>query len=277
MNLSFIAKPEFFKPGKNEGVYPVRLSSRVRGREIASFLGAEYSENGKGKYDIRIYVKPESLKSIMDGDYIDILDRNRIIPELKTRPKIKVIAMSKVHYDYLKKKLKNKLFLIPHHHINFENKRRVKNKTIVGGIIGKPTPPDYSLFKRIKSHLAKVGIDFKECFHYRTRQDILDFHAQIDFQVVWFPDQTVEYDCFYRHPTKIANAASFGIPTIAQNILGYKEFEGNYIVAGSFKDIAREADKLKDVSLYNQLSERLIEKAKEYHISKIAKLYKQLK
>lgn len=280
MNISFIAKPVFFKPGSTGGVYPVRLSSRIRGEEIASFLGAEYSENGKCKYDIRIYVKPESLKSIRDGDYIDILDRVRIIPELKTRPKIKVIVMSKVHYDYFKKELENKIYYIPHHHINFENKRRVKNKSIVGGMVGKAGPLSYPSFNEIKKCLAKVGIEFKECFTYETRQDLLDFYNEIDFQVIWFfnlPGRNKDYDSFYRHPTKIANAASFGIPTIAQNIRGHQEFEEDYLVAESYEDIAKEAEKLKDDSLYNQLSERLIEKAKEYHISQIAKLYKQLK
>lgn len=277
MNISFIAKPDFFKPGKNGGVYPVRLSSRVRGREIADYLGAEYSENGKAKFDIRIYIKPKSLDLIQDGDYIDLLDRAYLNTQLKKRPKIKLIAMSKVHYDYLRKELDNKIFYIPHHHINFEDRKRVKNKSLVGGMIGKPTPPDYAILNRIKSQLSKIGVNFKECFHYRTRQDMLDFYAQIDFQVVWFPEQSVEYDCFYRHPTKIANAASFGIPTIAQNILGYQEFEGNYLVAKSFKEIAKKADKLKDDSYYNELSQRLIEKAKEYHISEIAKLYRKLK
>ena len=76
MNLLFIAKPVFFKNGGNGGVYPVRLSSRVRGKEIAEFLGAEYSENSNGKYDIRIFIKPESLGHIADGDYIDLLDRD---------------------------------------------------------------------------------------------------------------------------------------------------------------------------------------------------------
>ena len=280
MNISFIAKPVFFKPGAKGGVYPVRLSSRVRGREIAEFLGAEYSENGKGKCDIRIFVKPESLNHIMDGDYIDLLDRARLLPELRTRPKIKVVTMSKVHHDYLKKELKNELFYIPHPHINFENKKRVKNKSIVGGMIGKAGPLSYPSFNEIKKRLAEVGIEFKECFTYETRQDLLDFYNEIDFQVIWFfnlPGKDKGYDHFYRHPTKIANAAAFGIPTIAQNLLGHKEFEGDFLVAESYDDIVNAAVKLKDDKFYNELSERLIEKAKKYHISEIAKLYKELK
>ena len=280
MNISFIAKPVFFKPGSNGGVYPVRLSSRVRGEEIASCLGANYIENGKyNKNDICIYIKPGSLDFVRDNDYVDILDRIKIIPILKIRPKIKVIVYSKVYYDYLKKELQNEIFYIPHHHINFENKKRTKNKSLVGGMIGKSSVLSYPSFNEIKERLAKVGIEFKECFTYERRQDLLDFYNKIDFQVIWFfnlPGHE-DYDSFYRHPTKIANAASFGIPTIAQRILGHQEFEGNYIPVESYDDIVREAVKLKDDQYYNELSERLIEKAKEYHISKIAKLYEQLK
>lgn len=278
MNLSFIAKPEWSKIGENGKPYPVRLTSRVRGKEIAEFLGAEYSENGTSRNDIRIFLKPRSLDSIKDGDYIDLLDEIKIIDDLKKRPRVKVITMSKVQHDYLKKVLKNKLTLIPHHHINIENKTKSKkrSKTLVGGIIGKPVPIVYSFFSDIKQVLTKEGIELKGCFDYQTRQDIVDFHSQIDFQIIWFPDQAAEKDRFYRHPTKIINAASFGIPTIAQDILGHQEFDGDYIKAGSYEEIAQEAVKLKDNRLYKDLSERLIERAKEYHISQIAQLYQQL-
>src|SRR5438552_4092660 len=122
MGISFIAKPVFFKPGMNGGVYPVRLSSCIRGEEIATFLGAKYSEKGEyNKDSICIYLKPGSLDSIKDGAYVDILDGIKIIPELKTRPKIRVIVYSRVYHDYLKKELENELFYIPHHHINIEN------------------------------------------------------------------------------------------------------------------------------------------------------------
>ncbi len=278
MNLTIIAKPVFFKPGINGGVYPVRLSSRVRGEEIANFLGANYSYSKFNKDDICIYLKPRSLESVRDIDYVDILDGIKLIPMLKTRPKIKVIAYSKVYYDYLKKELQNEIFYIPHHHINLENKKRVKNKSIVGGMIGKATLLSYPVFNDIKKYLTEAGIEFRECFVYQTREEILDFYSQIDFQVIWFfnlPGHE-DYDYFYRHPTKIANAAAFGIPTIAQEILGHKEFEGKYLVAENYEEIVRQAEKLKDDKYYDQLSKQLIDEAKKYHISEIAKLYKNL-
>lgn len=278
MNLTIIAKPLFFKKGVNGGTYPVRLTSRVRGQEIAEFLGANYSESGEyRKGDICIYLKPRTLRSVKDNDYVDILDDERLIPKLKTRPKVKVIAMSKVEYDFLKKELENEIIYIPHHHINLENKKRVKNKTIVGGMIGKAAPQSYEIFNPIKKSLSDAGIEFKECFVYEKRQDILNFYDQIDFQVIWYWDMPADYDRFYRHPTKIINAASFGIPTITQKILGHQEFDGSYLPIKTHEDIVKAAVKLKNDEYYNKLSKRLIKKAKKYHISEIAKLYRKLK
>ena len=109
--------------------------------------------------------------------------------------------------------------------------------------------------------------------NYKTRQDIVDFYKTIDIQVIGY---FKHYDHAYRHPTKIINAASFGIPTIAAPILGYKEFEGHYIPAGNMESLLVAVDKLRDIKYYSQWSTKIIKEAEKYHISNIAKLYQQL-
>ena len=161
--------------------------------------------------------------------------------------------------------------------IDFENKTRVKNKKIVGGMVGKSTPTSYQIFNPIKDALTNVGIEIKDWFSHETKQDALNFYEKTDFQVIWYHDMPDDYSRFYRYPGKIINAGSFGIPTIAQDILGHQEMEGCYISAATHEDIVREALKLQDDDYYNKWSKKLIEKAKEYHISKIAKLYRKLK
>lgn len=262
----------------NGGAYPVRLSSRTRGEEIAEYLGATYTLDGA--YDnggVRIHLKPRTLRRVKDGDYVDIIDdAHNLIPRLKARPKVKVIAYNEPYYDFLKKELANEVILIPHPHINFENKKRVKNKKIIGGMIGKSAPISYEIFNPIKEALARAGIEFKDWFTHETRQDALSFYDQTDFQVIWYHDMPSDHNRFYRYPGKIINAASFGIPTIAQRILGHQEMEGYYIPAETYDDIVREALKLQDNKYYNKRSKNLIKKAKEYHISRIAEMYKQL-
>ena len=276
--ITFIAKPIFFKRDINGGFYPARLSSRTRGEEIADYLGGYYTIDGT--YDqggVRIHLKPHTLRRVKDGDFVDILDdAHNLIPRLKARPKIKVIAYSQPYYDFLKQELANQVVLIPHPHINFENDTRTKSKTIVGGMTGKATHASYEIFNPIKQALAKVGIKFKDWFNHTTRQDALNFYDQIDFQVVWYHDTPDDYSRFYRYPGKIINAASYGIPTIAQPILGHQEMQGYYIPAETYEDIVREALKLQDEDYYHQWSKKLIRKAEEYHISQVAELYRKL-
>lgn len=278
--ITFIGRRVFFKQGINGGVYPFLLTSRVRGQEIAEYLGGYFTRDGISfdKGGVRIHLKPRVLGHVKDGEYIDVLDDiHSIIEELKKRPKIKIIAYNKPYYEFLKKTLENEVFFIPHQHINFENKKRVKNKPIIGGMTGKAIPPTYAIFNPIKEALSQAGIEFKEWFTYETRDDASKFYEQSDFQVVWYSGIPEDIGRYYKYPGKIINAASFGVPTIAQKIEGHQEMEGFYIPAQTYDDIVREAIKLQDEDYYEEWSKKLIKKAEEYHISEIAKLYTNLK
>jgi hypothetical protein len=259
---------------KTIGSYVVRVSSRIRGQEIAEYLGAKFNPQEREPGDLCIFIKPRSIDSLKDGDYVDILDGIEIIPKLKERLGIRVIAMSQIQYEYLKENLSNEIFLIPHHHINFERFRRTRNDILIGGMVGH-SGLAYNYYAEIKERLSKVGIDFISDFNSQTRQDMVDFFKKIDFLVIWNTD---EYkNCFYCHPTKLINVASFGIPTLTQPIAGYKEFDGFYIPITDMNSLAEEAEKLKDINYYNQWSDKVFKEAEKYHISHIAELYKQLK
>ena len=72
------------------------------------------------------------------------------------------------------------------------------------------------------------------------------------------------------------NAASFGIPTIANWKLGYKEFDGHYIPVKTMDSLVAEAEKMKDKNYYDEWSNKIIPETEKYHISKIAEIYRQL-
>jgi hypothetical protein len=272
--ISFFAKPAFLRVDKTTGPHIVRVSSRVRGQEIAEYLGAKFSPQEREPGDLCIFVKPRSLEGLKNGDYVDILDGIEIIPKLKERPNIKVISMSQIEYEYLIKELKNEIHLIHHHHINFEEFRRTRNENLVGGLIGH-SEVAYNYYAEFKERLSKVGIDFIADFNSQTREDMIKFFKKIDFMLVWnIPGYK---DCFYSHPTKLINAAAFGIPTLTQPMAGYKEFDGFYIPITDSDSVVKEAEKLKDINYYNQWSDKIFEEAKKYHISEIAKLYRALK
>lgn len=273
--ISINARPSYWDIGHTNEKYMHRLSARVRGEEIVEYIGGKFNAKDREKNDICIFVKPRNLTNIQDGDYVDVLDEIKLVPLLKMRPKIKVIAMSNVHFEHLKKELKNKIILIPHHHINFEREKRTRNKSLVGGMIGSPSKIIYVVVDKIREALAGVGIEFTICFNSRTRQEMVSYYKSIDFLVNWYLD-IYKRDSFYRHPTKILNAASFGIPTLAQPISGYREVEGFYIPIETVDDIVREAGKLKSLKYYTQWSRKVVKEAEKYHISNIAKLYQNL-
>lgn len=274
--MIFIAKPTFFKEGLNGKSYPVRLSTRPRAEEIARYLGGiSTQENTPG--ELRIHIKPMTLRRVKTGEYVDILDDRHLIERLKQRPDVRVIVYSQHYLDYLKGELTNELILIPHHHINIENKTRIKNEVLTAGVVGKPVPAAYSIIDPIAKVLDGVGIKLINNFDCITREDMLNFYNQIDFQVIWYPEPRHEFENYFRHSGKIVNAASFGIPTLAQDILGHRDMGDFYIPVRNYDDIVREALKLQDDNYYSEWSEKLINKAKEYHISEIAKLYKELK
>lgn len=273
--ISINARPTYWEKGYTKEKCLHRVSSRIRGEEVAEYLGVKFNAKIREKDDVCIFLKPRHLTNIKDGDCVDVLDDLDVIPLLKGRPKIKVIAMSAVHYNYLKKVLDNEIILIPHHHINFEREKRVRNKKLVGGFIGSPSKVAYDKYNGIKVALAKAGIDFTYCFHFQTREEMVDYYMSIDFLIIYNLNLD-DRNCFYRHPTKMINAASFGIPTLAQPIAGYSEFEGFYIPVESVDDIVQEVEKLKDMDYYTRWSDKLLKEAEKYHISNTAKLYQNL-
>jgi hypothetical protein len=270
--ISFFTKPYWisrivFETGQ-ELIIP--SSSFIRGEQIAKYLNAKYNPKDGYENDICIYIKPENLDDIKDGSYVDIIDGAFLIKQLKNRPGINIIVCSESSYNHLENILKNKLFLIPQHHCNFERLKGQKKEPIVVGTIGLPLPQ--IIENEIMERLADIGLKFINYSTYQSRQDIVDFYKTIDIQIAWAVENNP-----LKNPMKIINAASFGIPTIAHRQIGYKEFEDNYIPVETLDELIKEVKKLKDEkNLYNYWSTKIIGPAEKYHISKIAKMYGEL-
>ena len=243
--ISFFCKNTYFLGpiNKKESWRLQRVSSRVRGEEIAKYLGAKFNQE---RSDVNIYVKGCRKEEVEDGDYVDVLDDLWMMDWLMDKPKIKVIAMSLSHQDYLKSKLKNEIVYIPHHHVNFDRVKRTRKEITTCGYVGSPRKITVKGFKFI----------YMEAF--KTRQDIINFYKKIDIQVIGDVK-----DAPYYHPTKIINAMSFGIPTVSPKKMGYREVEGFY-----FQDL----EELRN----GWDADKLIQEAEKYHISNIAKKYRQL-
>ena len=275
MSISFFAKHTYLLDDPNEPgkVFWQRLTSRVRAEEIATYLGAKMNPTKGYENDVCIYVKWYRLDAVKDGAYIDVLDDRHAVERLKGRPGIKVIAMSKPHFEFLKTVLKNEIVYIPHHHINFDRVKRTRKRILNCGYIGSNPTHDVQLNKDIASRLKKIGLNFIPYYHFDTRQDIINYYRKVDIQVIGHFDRL---DNPFYHQTKIVNAMSFGIPTIASPRLGYTEVKDFFIPVNTMDELVKAATTLKDPKVYNQWPKKIIAESEKYHISEIAKLYRQL-
>lgn len=274
--ISIFTRPAFIgnrHPEHTSESTVLRVSSRIRGDEIATYLGAKLNPKEGFENDVCIHVKPKYLETVKDGHWIDYLDSQNLIHFLKDRPLVNVIAHSQCSYDYLTENLTNKVVPIPSHHINIEGFKRERTEITTVGYIGAASPEAFKEYAEIGEMLKAVGLDFKACFSFKTRQDAVNLYKSIDIFII---GDLPKAGTHQKAPTKIINAGSFGIPTIACPVIGYAEIEGSYIHASTLDEMVAEAQKLKDKKVYDEWSKKASAMAEKYHISKIAELYKKL-
>ena len=277
MNISFFASAYYMGIDPTRSTKPTlfRGSSLIRGEQVAQFLGGKYNPTEGFENDLIIHIKPKSINWVKMGGWVDIVDGgHHMIEQLQTRPDIKIIAYTPLSAKYLKGILKNKIVVIPEHHCNFERAQRTRKRIATAGIVTSPSPLAEIVYGEIKKRLKKIGVNFLTYYHFQNRQDVVDFYKRIDFQVIgnlgFSPDNP------FRHPNKIVNAASFGIPTIAFWMLGYQEFQDNYIPIRSMDELEKEVAKLKNKRYYDEFASKITRAAEKYHVENVAKKYRSL-
>jgi hypothetical protein len=252
-----------------------RVSSIIRGQQIAEKLGAKLNPTEGYENDVCIYIKPhvpDGFEWKFEGKpYLDMIDGWGLIPLMRKHPEVPIIMCSQQDMKIIANVLPNKLILIPQHHCNFERLERKSTEILTVGMVGTINAYQY-LPEALEGKLAERGINLVKLSRFYTRQDIIDFYMKIDVQLVWRP-----YRMRLSNPLKIVNASSFGIPTIAYEETVFDEVKECYYPANDVDGFIMQLDLLRaSPTLYKQLSDKCIGKAEEYHIDKIAELYKQL-
>ena len=253
-----------------------RVSSMIRGNQIAEYLHARLNPESGYQADICIYVKPHVQRGhdfTFEGfkSYLDIIDGWGLVSLLEKHPEVGVIACSIQDKLKLDEVLNNDVVFIPQHHCNYDREKRTRDGIKTIGMIG--TEDAFAhIPKGLEEELKKRGITLLKYSKFFSRQDIIDFYKQIDLQIVWRP-----YRMKLSNPLKIVNASSFGIPTIAYDESVFKEVEGCYIPVLEMEGFLSHLDMLiLNPTLYKEISDRCIKKSEEYHIENVAKLYKRL-
>jgi len=232
-------------------------SGRIRGDQIAKKLGGRINPKSGFENDICIFVKLQPPETYPKRSYLDIIDGMHRVRWLLNHKDIGVIASSLTGKEYLEEKLQRDIILIPQHHCNYDNIISEGDKV---GMVGRMS--SMRNFD-IKNHIDNYFHDFK----FKTREDVIESYKKIKIQIIW-------RDLYLplKNPLKVINAASFGIPTVAYPEHAFKEVEGYYWPVTTIDEMKKTVNKLMD----GFDKDRLINLAKNYHIDKIADMYRNL-
>jgi len=245
----------------------------IRGTQVAKFVGAKLNPRDGYENDVCIYVKMGARGG--RKQWLDFLDGPKYIKHVKKNPDLGAIAVSRLEEEYLKNEIKNDVVFIPQQHVNFANVQRNRMGVTVAGWCG--ARGCFEAFEsEIRDALAKIDIELKTCYDYHTRQDVIDFYAGIDIQIVWRMQANWNY--MLKNPLKISNAGSFGIPTISKpEPCSVKEYGGCFCEATTMPELVECAKRLKnDEAYYKNIADKARERARDYHINKVAERYKAL-
>lgn len=270
MSLSFFAKPPAIA---KRDKHILRGSSVIRAQQLAEYLGAKYNPVAGYEDDVCIYVKPQLGTVFATKSYVDILDGDIIAKWIHNYPDVGVIVTSENNKEYLINKfhLPNKIVIIPQHHCNYERSIRIDKEVKTVEFIGTNKSFMYPI-EDFSRRLAELGLSFLPYCHYRNRKDVVDFYNKIDIQVIWRPKYIR-----LKNSLKIANAMSFGIPTVAYPERAFQDVKDYYISSKNIDYMLDEIRRLKEDKEYYDTYARIgIAKAEEYHIDEISKLYKNL-
>lgn len=254
-----------------------------RGMQVGQAIGAKHNPKEGYENDLCIYAKKLPPHNFPKHSYLDINDAPRAIEFAKQHPDIGVIAISEVQKHHLEKVLSRKdIHLIPHHHCNYENWKRMDGPVETVGIIGSQNSFQYPI-EDIRRQLQYLGLKlvYEEDYwntYKKGRESVVEFYKGIDIQIAWRPTAWSPAYGPLRNPLKLSNAGSFGIPTVSYPEPDYDhEWKGCYAPASTIEKLLEEVKLLKENEvIYNVLSERAIENARKYHINNIRELYLKL-
>jgi glycosyltransferase involved in cell wall biosynthesis len=272
--------------------YTAGGASTIRGYQMAQYLGAKSNPKTGYEDDICVYVKKIYTKTYPKHAYLDILDAPEAITYAKNHPDLGIIADTQIAQKYIAGVLgRQDIVLIPHHHCNYERFVRPDREVKTVGIIGSKKAFQYPI-EEIRTKLAALGLellydgDYWPLYDNKPnhlgkdgREKVVNFYKKVDIQIAWrLKAWSPSYEPLSR-PLKLMNAGSFGIPTVAYPERSYvDEWDGCFLPAADIQELIYLVNGLRENHFfYQQIAKKTLRRAEDYHISKIAKLYQDLK
>ncbi len=265
-----------------------RLASiKIRCREIARRLGMECSyneldvDNVPGGYRAYICVKPNFGRN---GDALAKLARRGLVvwDILDDRPPpgmhhyIASTAAAARVFSHL-----GAISIIPHYHCNFENLPSRGAPEAVGYIGSIHWYPHYTdvdhrkhfvdrwTREEVAGAYRRVGIGI----NHRNTGPVGEKFLTSKLHVKPDPNMHVKINS----GIKLLNCIGFGIPSVCPNEPAYEELGEGCTVITDIPGCRAAVDRLKgDRELYRGMQARCLERRHEYHVTKIADMYRRL-
>lgn len=259
-------------------------SGEIRGRQIGEALGPDVAvvdPDNVGKDDIIVGVKaipPNDVIERVKAVYVDVVDCHGTIETLKQDKRLNAIAIGDTAYDHLCSEISaDRVVKIPEHHCNFERRLRsvdlpIKTVGYIGEMRGLHLVTSF-----IASALEGTDVELLICYQYTDRQSVVDFYSRVDMQLTYrIDDRDNGVYSSLKNPLKLANAGSFGIPTVGWPEANYlAEWKGCFWEAFSTADVVS-IIKYMTPERYRDMSYRALGRAEYYHIDRILPLYLEL-
>lgn len=247
------------------------ISGKVRGTQILSYLSEHYPDVVE-KSNVEIFIKRDIGSNA--GNAIKIVDLIDLeLPLYKVSEADGFIVTNDVAKEYAERRTSKPVYVIPHHHCNFDDLRREDREVKTVGYIGAVDRLSI-LVDILRKKLEKHGFEFVT--HFLTLEDsrdsVVDKYLGLDISLV-FDNSSAKFSFppELKNPLKVVNAGSFGIPTVGFRELAYRDVR--MIEASNTHKIIVSCLALRDKSVYNPVATDCVEEAKKFHIKEIAKKY----
>lgn len=284
-----------------------RTSGLIRGIQLAERFGWKFYEQGDNRIlsernEKIIFIRSidknlaKTLRNLGNHVGFDLLDRpvadqhSLVLQGSKNK-----ITWESYRYDIdfyivnntltkncleIEGNVKQPIYVIPHHTVNFESKKISFNENVKKvGYIG--LEDQFSHKDEILNHLRSRNIDFYMC-HPLSRESVVDALLNIDIGIISIENENSslwkDYILNFKPNTKLSNFQSFGIPTIASSYASFSEFGENcWINANSKKEFINSLDLLiDDPNKRRQLSITGEIVGKNFHIDNIFNAYNRI-
>ncbi len=258
-------------------------SGEIRGRQVAERL----RERGRD-----VEVDPPELKrddtvlcvkSMLKDDAVahvqrmlmDVVDSPQTLEWLKTHESVEIVSIGLTHEAYMRELYPGrKVWLLPEHHCNREGVRVRLEQPRVVGYCG--TVEGLQLdAKTLAAAIAPLGYELILCYDPPTREDVCRFYRCIDVQLCWRPSLS---DLRLKNPLKLANAGSFGVPTIAYPEPSYvEECGGEFLPALKLEDVLTHLRAFRERGwTWRNWSDIAFQLSGRYSLERVASLYESV-